>query len=128
MNHSSHFAGGKSQSLFYDLGGEAFTFCPYCNTKYADIDSKHAACQKVEVLQIVPENSGDRSSEIHLAKNVLTCWLVEPFIGCLSVGDMVNLTGYFYLTPKQKIVNQRCVSPISPSLVVFNIAQVNPFN
>jgi hypothetical protein len=32
------------------------------------------------------------------------------------------------MTPQQKFVNQRCISPLIGSFVAFDITKVNPFN
>lgn len=41
---------------------------------------------------------------------------------------MICLTAFYYMTPQQKFVNQRCISPLVGSFVAFDITKVNPFN
>lgn len=60
--------------------------------------------------------------------SISTCWLVEPFINTLEVGDVINLTAFYYMSPQQQLVNQRCISPLVGSFVAFNVQKVNPFN
>ena len=65
---------------------------------------------------------------LQLSSNISTCWLVEPFIGMVEVGDVINLTAFYYMCPQQQIVNLRCISPLIGSFVAFNILKINPFN
>ena len=53
---------------------------------------------------------------------------MEPFINTLEVGDVINLTAFYYMSPQQQVVNQRCISPLVGSFVAFNVQKVNPFN
>ena len=121
MNQNTQFI-GKSTSLYYNPTTTTATYCPYCNIKYAEVDVKHAPCQKIQILQITGEQN------FTLAKNVLTVWLVDPFIGFVDPGQVISLTGYFYMTPNQRIDNGRLVSGIAIGGMAFDILKVNPFN
>ena len=46
----------------------------------------------------------------------------------VQVGDVINLTAFYYMCPMQQVVNLRCLSPLVGSFVAFNILKINPFN
>ena len=102
------------------------TFCQYCNEKYRVVKQNYAPCQKIEILDFGEDLSS--RNIISLSSNISTCWLIEPFLNQVEVGDMICLTAFYYMTPQQKFVNQRCISPLSGSFVAFDIVKVNPFN
>jgi len=43
-------------------------------------------------------NTGKRQL-INLSTNIATLWLIEPFVNQLEIGDVVNLTAYYYMNP-----------------------------
>ena len=65
---------------------------------------------------------------VNLRSNISPCWLMDPFVGTVNVGDMICLTAFYFLTSQQKIVNERCISPLEGCFVAFDIVKVNPFN
>lgn len=105
-----------------------------CHTKYTVVDTKYAACQKAEILALPTASDlagsacGGKQKPIQLSASISTCWLVDPFINHLEVGDVISLTAFYYMSPQQSIINQRCISPLIGSFVAFNILKVNPFN
>jgi len=102
------------------------SFCDFCHTKYNVIKQNYAPCQKIEILDFgAPEN---HKNMVSLRSNISSCWLIDPFINTANVGDMICLTAFYFLTPQQKFVNQRCISPLLGNFVAFDIVQVNPFN
>jgi len=113
------------KSLYYSVTDESQeTVCTYCNQKYIVVDTKYEPCQKIEVLPLCESTS----QTLQLRSTVSTCWLVEPFISMAQVGDVINLTAFYYMCPQQQVVNLRCVSPLVGSFVAFNILKINPFN
>ena len=101
------------------------------------VDTKYAACQKAEILALPTTEAREinqesnrlgKSKPIQLSASISTCWLVDPFISHLEVGDVISLTAFYYMSPQQSIVNQRCISPLIGAFVAFNILKVNPFN
>jgi len=65
---------------------------------------------------------------VDLTRQTQTCWLIDPFLGSVAVGDVINLTAFYYMSPQQQIMNGRCVSQLAGSFVAFDITKVNPFN
>ncbi len=115
--------------LYYDtVDDNNEVHCEKCQTRYTVKNQKYAPCQKAEVLALDHENS--RKSVISLASNISTLWLIEPFVNSLEIGDVVNLTAYYFMCPQQQIqkATERCVSPLLGSFVAFDIVKVNPFN
>jgi hypothetical protein len=55
--------------------------------------------------------------------------LIEPFVGQLEIGDVLNFTGYYFMCPQQVILkgSDRCVSPLLGCFVAFDLVKVNPF-
>jgi hypothetical protein len=101
------------------------SFCEFCNSKYRVASEKYSTCQKIEILDF----GGDLKRQIiNLSSNISQCWLIDPFINQVEVGDMISLTAFYYMTPKQKFVDQRCISALSGAFVAFDIVKVNPFN
>jgi hypothetical protein len=134
-NFVSYAAPSGKDSLYYDVvgaggptdgkGGE--TYCNYCHEKYRVKIEKFAPCQMIEILDF----GGDLQKKRHvfsLSSSISQCWLVEPFINQVEAGDMICLTAFYYMTPQQKMVDSRCVSPLAGSFVAFDIVKVNPFN
>jgi len=43
---------------------------------------------------------GDKQTPtLQLSAAISTCWLVDPFIGMVQVGDVINLTAFYYMCP-----------------------------
>ena len=40
-----------------------------------------------------------QTNSTNLSTNISTLWLIEPFVNQLEIGDVVNLTAYYYMTP-----------------------------
>lgn len=126
------------QRMYYDVCEDVQdTYCDICHAKFTVVDTKYAACQKAEILALptveTDGSSGEnrrpgKSKPIQLSASISTCWLVDPFISHLEVGDVISLTAFYYMSPQQSIVNQRCISPLVGAFVAFNILKVNPFN
>ena len=90
------------------------TFCDICHAKFTVVDTKYAACQKAEILALPTTEANESNQEgrklgkskpIQLSASISTCWLVDPFIGHLEVGDVISLTAFYYMSPQQSIVN-----------------------
>ena len=124
--------------MYYDICEDVKdTYCRVCRTKFNVVDTKYAACQKAEILTLP---SGDKSQSnfghnhhqktkpLQLSASISTCWLTDPFIGHLEVGDVITLTAFCYMSPQQAVIKQRCISPLIGSFVAFNFVKVNPFN
>ena len=74
--------------------------------------------------------SGGRKSLVNLSSHISTLWLIEPFINQLEIGEVVNMTAYYFMCPQQAIQkgSERCVSPLLNSFVAFDLVKINPFN
>lgn len=100
------------KDLFYSVLGEsdgkdqknAKTFCEFCNEKYRTVLSKYAPCQKIEILDF-GEDTQKKRTLINLSQNISACWLIEPFINSVEVGDMICLTAFYFMTPQQKFLD-----------------------
>ena len=99
------YATKMGKSLYYDICEDVKdTFCAVCQAKYTVIDTKYAPCQKIEVLALSNGkeiNGGDKNSvkPLQLNASISTCWLVDPFINMVDVGDVINLTAFYYMSP-----------------------------
>jgi hypothetical protein len=71
---------------------------------------------------------GQDRNLVNLSQSISTCWLIDPFINRVEVGDMISLTAFYFMTPVQKFVESRCISPLQGAFVAFDIVKVNPFN
>lgn len=90
------------KSMYYDICDEnTDTFCDICHSKFTVVDSKYAPCQKVEILALPTQsnNFNIKVKPMQLQSSISTCWLAEPFISTLEVGDVVNLTAFYYMSP-----------------------------
>jgi len=95
VNYSSRL--GKH--LYYETVDETNeVFCDFCKVKYSSQSERYAPCQKVEVLALTTNNYKQKSL-INLASNISTLWLMEPFVNQLEIGDVVNLTAYYFMCP-----------------------------
>lgn len=103
------------------------SFCDTCNAKYKIAKQDYAACQQIEILEYGKTES-HKKNIISLRSNISTCWLVDPFINAVNVGDMICLTAFYFLTSEPKIVNDRQIYALSGCFVCFDMVQVNPFN
>jgi hypothetical protein len=82
--------------LYYDTIDENNeVFCDNCKTRYIVKNQKYAPCQKAEVLALT--SGKDRRSIINLSSNISTLWLIEPFVNLIEIGDVINLTAYYYM-------------------------------
>jgi hypothetical protein len=89
------------KNLYYDVLEESKdSFCTHCNSKYLVTDSKFAPCQKIEILSISQQQHASQQP-LNLCDSIATCWLVDPFINMAAVGDVINLTAYYFLSPAQ---------------------------
>ena len=112
-------------SLYYDVFDDfEDTHCWLCNCKYSVAETKFARCQKTQIVALLPYVKG----VVDLTRQTQTCWLIDPFMGSVAVGDVINLTAFYYMSPQQQMVNGRCVSQLAGSFVAFDITKVNPFN
>ena len=98
------------QKMYYDIYEDVKdTYCDICSAKFTVVETKYAACQKVEILALPAESQnkgyGGKAKPLQLSSSISTCWLVDPFIGHLEVGDVINLTAFYYMSPQQSIVN-----------------------
>lgn len=131
-----NYVGPSGKNLYYNVVGDKTgpqgndnkymeTYCQYCNEKYRIVKQNYAPCQKIEILDFGETGT---NKLISLSSNISTCWLIDPFLNQVEVGDMICLTAFYFMTPQQKFVNQRCISPLVGSFVAFDITKVNPFN
>ena len=79
---------------------------------------------------MLPLSSKKNKQIISLSTNISTLWLIEPFVNQIEIGDVINLTAYYFMCPQQQIErgSERCVSPFLGSFVAFDLVKVNPFN
>lgn len=94
------------QKMYYDVCEDVKdTFCDICHAKFQVVDTKFASCQKAEILALPttdPSEGAQTSGKVkpmQLTASISTCWLVDPFIGHLEVGDVINLTAFYYMSP-----------------------------
>jgi len=104
LKNQANYSTKMGKSLYYEVSDDAKdTFCNFCNCKYAVTDTKYAPCQKVEVLSL--DSTGGKRQTVSLSDNISDCWLIDPFIGMVEVGEVINLTAFYYMCPRQQIVN-----------------------
>ena len=91
------------KSMYYEVCDDnTDTYCDICHSKFTVVDSKYAPCQKVEILALPTKNNRVKEVKpVQLRSSISTCWLVEPFINSLEVGDVINLTAFYYMNPQQ---------------------------
>jgi len=98
-----NYATKMGQKMYYDICEDVKdTYCDICHAKFAVVDTKYAPCQKTEILALPSTSTSDgqgKSKPLQLNASISTCWLVDPFIGHLEVGDVVNLTAFYYMSP-----------------------------
>lgn len=56
-------------------------------------EQKFAQCQKAEVLALA-----GKAKLVNLNNSISTLWLIEPFVGSLEIGDVINFTGYYFMS------------------------------
>lgn len=132
-NFVSYAGPGAKGNLYYDVFGQESekapeTVCVYCNQRYRVKLEKYAPCQMIEILDFGDGVYNKKRQLMTLSSNISRCWLIEPFINQVEVGDMICLTAFYFMTPQQRMVDSRCISPLVGSFVAFNIDKVNPFN
>jgi hypothetical protein len=82
------------QSLYYDVFDDfADTFCELCNKKYTIVETRFQRCQRIELIELKPKLTLD------LQTQTSTCWLIDPFIQSVVIGDIINLTAFYYMCP-----------------------------
>lgn len=91
-----NYAGPQGKNLYYSVmgEGEGDTFCQFCNEKYKTIKKTFCPCQKIEILDY-----GQGNSLLNLSQSISACWLIDPFINRVEVGDMICLTAFYFMTP-----------------------------
>jgi len=73
------------------------------------IKENFSHCKKIEILEF-PELYDNKSCKskiniINLSGSISCCWLLDPFIDKVDVGDMICLTAFYFLMPNQKMIN-----------------------
>jgi hypothetical protein len=90
---------GKN-SYYETVTDENDRFCEDCKAKYVVKDQKYAPCQKCEVLPLGQSlRATGKSHLINLTQSISTLWLIDPFVNYLEIGDVVNMTAYYFMTP-----------------------------
>lgn len=94
-----NFSSRMGKHLYYDtIDQENERTCDECKTRYLVKNQRYAPCQKAEILSLTRQ-SGKRQL-INLQTNISTLWLIEPFVNQLEIGDVINLTAYYYMNPQ----------------------------
>lgn len=92
------------QKMYYEICEDVKdTYCDICGMKFTVVDTKFAPCQKTEIMalpSVTPARTSGKSRPLQLSASISTCWLVEPFISHLEVGDVINLTAFYYMSPQ----------------------------
>ena len=93
------------QKMYYDICEDVQdSYCDICHAKFTVVDTKYAACQKAEILALPTQAAENtrvgKSKPIQLSASISTCWLVDPFINHLEVGDVISLTAFYYMSPQ----------------------------
>lgn len=102
--------------MYYDVCEDVTdTFCDICRAKFKIVETKYAACQKTEILSLPSTKSSTKMAQasddpakkkpMQLSASISTCWLTDPFIGHLEVGDVITLTAFYFMSPRQQLFN-----------------------
>ncbi|CDW78228.1 UNKNOWN [Stylonychia lemnae] len=121
-----NYSNKMGKHLYYDtLNEDKDITCDDCDTKYTVAEQKYASCQKAEILALC---DNQKKKVISLTQNISTLWLIEPFLNSIQIGQVINLTGYYFMFPQQQFINERCISALLGAIVAFNVIKVNPFH
>jgi hypothetical protein len=95
-NNSAGYA-NCLKSDFYKgiLDDDSCEFCPRCNEKYLEVNKTMGNCQKVEILPLAKEKCGTTD----LKEKVTTLWLLDPFVNQLEVGEVLYVSGFYFMCP-----------------------------
>ena len=88
--------------------------CPYCNKKFA-IDYKRDVYRTCQMIKV--NIQGQSFQELNV-------WLVEPFVEFVKNGDVLTLTGYFFMNINYlKERSSRLMGESTNVLVAFNLVK-----